>query len=85
MAEEWKKFYAPYLKLKAVCHKCRACIHACPAHALEWGVGEIRVDLKKCAETWLREGECIQCISECHQGAIVFEEYEIKGSEIRKV
>jgi ferredoxin len=82
---QWKKFYAPVLKIKAVCHKCRACIHACPAKALKWGVGEIIVNLKECAEEWLRKGECIQCAAECHQGAILLEEYKIKGREIKKI
>ena len=81
----WKKFFAPVLKLKVVCHKCRACIHVCPTRALTWGVGEIIVDLKKCAEVWLKECECLRCAAECHQGAILLEEYEIKGRDIRKV
>jgi Fe-S-cluster-containing hydrogenase component 2 len=83
--QQWKSFYAPTLKLKVVCHKCRACIHACPVKALKWGVGEIEVDLKKCAEEWLEKGECIQCAAECHQGAILLEQYRIRGNEIEKV
>lgn len=82
---QWKHFYAPFLKIKAVCHKCRACIHACPAKALKWGVGEIEVDYKRCADEWIRKGECIQCAAECHQGALVLIEYKIKNNEIRRV
>ncbi len=80
-----KKFYAPKLKIKAVCHKCRACIYACPVKALKWELGKITVELKKCAGVWLREGECIQCAAECHQGAILLEAYIIKDNEIRKI
>ncbi|MHA1265395.1 MAG: hypothetical protein ACTSRS_09195 [Candidatus Helarchaeota archaeon] len=83
--EQWTTFYAPTLKIKAVCHKCRACIHACPVKALTWELGKITVELNKCAGEWLRKGECIQCVAECHQGAIVLEEYRIKGNEIKKV
>ena len=81
----WRSFYAPTLKIKAVCHKCRACIHACPVKALKWELGKITVDLRKCAAEWLRKEECIQCAAECHQGAILLEEYLIKDHEIKKV
>jgi len=82
---QWRSFYAPTLKIKVVCHKCKACVHACPAKALKWGVGKIEVDLKRCADQWLKEGECIQCAAECHQGAVLLEEYLIKDHEIKKV
>jgi len=52
---------------------------------LEWTLGKIKVDLRKCAGEWLEKGECIQCAAECHQGAILLEPYLIKGNEIKKI
>ena len=82
--EEEGTFYSPRMRLVQVCHKCRACIYACPANAIEWGVGEILVDRFACAKYGLKKGECFSCVAACHQGALVLEEYELKDGKIKK-
>ncbi|MHA1145933.1 MAG: 4Fe-4S binding protein [Candidatus Helarchaeota archaeon] len=79
------RFYSPRMKMVEVCHKCRACIYACPVKAIEWGVGEIIVDRFACAQHVFKKGECFNCVVECHQGAIVLEEYELKDGKITKI
>ncbi|NHI94475.1 MAG: hypothetical protein EAX96_18435 [Candidatus Lokiarchaeota archaeon] len=77
-------FFSPKMKIVEVCHKCRACVYACPVKAIKWGVGEIIVDRFKCAQYVLKKGECFNCVAECHQGAIALEEYELKDGKIKK-
>ena len=79
------RFFSPQMKMVEVCHKCRACVYACPAKAIEWGVGEIVVDRYKCAQYVLNRDECFNCVAECHQGAIAFDEYELKDGKIIKI
>ncbi|MHA1894939.1 MAG: hypothetical protein ACTSX4_10590 [Candidatus Helarchaeota archaeon] len=85
MTELEGRFYSPKMKMVQVCHKCRACIYACPAKAITWGVGEIIVDRLACGRYALKKGECFNCVAECHQGAIVLEEYELKDGKVRKI
>ncbi|MHA1784737.1 MAG: hypothetical protein ACTSVY_04845 [Candidatus Helarchaeota archaeon] len=85
MTELEGRFYSPKMKMVQVCHKCRACIYACPAKAIIWGVGEIIVDRLACGRYALKKGECFNCVAECHQGAIVLEEYELKDGKVRKI
>ncbi|MFX1450608.1 MAG: 4Fe-4S binding protein [Promethearchaeota archaeon] len=79
------KFLSPQIKFVNACHKCRACVHACPVKAIEWGVGEIIVNRLACAQYVLEKGECLHCAAACYQGALALEEYEIKDGEIKKV
>ena len=79
------RFLSPRIKFVESCHKCRACVHACPVKAIEWGVGEIIVDRLVCGNYVLKKGECINCAVECHPGAITLEEYEIKDGKIIKL
>ena len=79
------RFFSPSMRMVEVCHKCRACVYACPAKAITWGVGEIIVDRFACAQYALKRGECFNCIAECHQGAIAFDEYELKDGKITKI
>ena len=79
------RFLSPRIKFVEACHKCRACVHACPVKAIKWGVGELIVDRLKCAQYVLARDECIICASECHPGAIVLEAYELKEGKIKKV
>lgn len=72
-----RKFYSPVLKVIQVCHKCRACVHACPEKALKFGLSDFVVDRKKCAERFFEEGECIDCAVGCHRGAVALELFEI--------
>jgi len=66
-----KIFYSPIMTIVEICHKCRACVRACPVEAIIFGVGEVIVDRKKCADYYFSHGEeCIECVSECHTGAI---------------
>jgi len=82
-----KKFYSPVLKLKEVCHKCRACIYAGPVKAMEFGVGEVIVDRKKCADYYFsNNNECIECASECHTGALTLQLFEFdEENNIKKI
>ena len=78
-------FLSPRIKFVEACHKCRACVHACPVKAIEWGVGEIIVDRFACAHYIFEKGECIICAVECHAGALTLEKYEINDGKIKKL
>lgn len=83
-----KKFYSPVITLVEVCHKCRACVYKCPAEAIVFGVGELLVDRKKCAEYIFstEEHECLECAMECHTGALSLKLFEInEEGEIKRV
>ena len=83
-----KIFYSPIITLVEVCHKCRACVYVCKAKAIKFGVGELIVNRNKCAEYIFstEDNECIECISECHTGAISLKPFEInEDGEIREI
>ncbi len=79
------KFMSPELTVVEVCHKCRACEHACPEKAITFGLSDLEVDRAKCAARFLAEGECIECAVGCHRGAVSLRWYEIKNGKITKL
>ncbi|MBD3229603.1 MAG: hypothetical protein GF329_15590 [Candidatus Lokiarchaeota archaeon] len=83
-----KKFYSPVITLVEVCHKCRACVYICPVKAIKFGVSELIVDRKKCAEYIFstEDQECIECATECHTGALSLQLFEInEDGEVRRI
>ncbi len=78
-------FYSPIIKFISACHKCRACVHACPIKAIEWGVGELIVNRVACAQYVLKKGECLNCAAACYRGALTLEKYKITDGKIEKV
>jgi len=85
MNKKEQRFFSPQIKVVQVCHKCRACVYACPIRAIEWGVGEVIVDRLACAHYVLKKGECFSCAAACRQGALVLEEYKLVDGIVEKV
>ncbi|GAB4326203.1 MAG: hypothetical protein Kow0069_32590 [Promethearchaeota archaeon] len=82
--EEPLTFYGPVLKFVEACHKCRACVHACPEKALEFGLSDVVVDYLKCAERHAKYGECIECAIGCHQGALGLVKFRLKDGAVER-
>ena len=80
-----KQFPSPTMAITSQCHKCRACVRACPVKAIKYEPSYLRVERMACAEHVFKVGECFECISECHTGAINLVLFEINGNEIKRV
>ena len=54
---------------------------------MEFGVGEVIVDRKKCADYYFsNNNECIECASECHTGALTLQLFEFdEENNIKKI
>ena len=73
-------FYSPVLRIPDHCGGCRACTHACPAHAIKISVTGAEVDREACLGVIEKSGEdCFDCLLACRHNVLKLEKFRKKS------
>ena len=80
------EFYSPVIREKKNCKSCNDYVNRCPVKAIQRDTrGTFTIERKRCAEYFVKNDECLECLNACTFEALAMDVFMInKTGEIAR-